>query len=62
MKDDESLESNEMHGGEKLNLSIADGPELAISLPRCGWPGRQLKKLFLCLVFVIFSRLLYIHE
>ena len=57
MKDDESLESNEIYGGAKLNLSIADGTALAISRPRCGWPGRQLK-LFLCLIFVIFSRLL----
>ena len=62
MKDDESLESNELYRGAKLNLSITDGPALAISLHRCGWPGRQLKKLFLCLIFVIFSRLLYIHE
>ena len=54
MKDDESLESNEMYGGAKLNLSIADGTALAISRPKSGWPGRQLIKLFLRLLFVIF--------
>jgi len=58
MKDDESLESNEMYGGAKLNLSIADGTALAISRPKSGWPGRQLIKLFLRLLFVIFSRLM----
>ena len=36
MKDDESLESNEMYGGAKLNLSIADGTALAISRPKSG--------------------------
>ena len=58
MKDDESLESNEMYGGAKLNLSITDGPALAFSLPKSGWPGCQLIKLFLRLIFIIFSRLL----
>ena len=36
MKDDESLESNEMYRGAKLNLSIADGTALAISRPKSG--------------------------
>ena len=47
MKDDESLESNEFYRGAKLNLIITDGSELAFSRLKCGWPGRQLKKLFL---------------